>query len=238
MQMDLPPLTRGKILSRYKRFLADVTLQNGDVVTAHCPNTGSMRGCWEPGAPVELSASDNPKRKLKWTLERVDMGHGWVGVNTARTNQIMHWMVANHQISGLDNFAELKKEPQYNVEGFPKSRFDLRLLMEGSPDCFIEVKNTTFWHQGQIQFPDAVTERGLKHLKLLAHAVDQGYRGVILFAVNRPEGEVFAPAESIDPGYAQTLREVAEAGVEVMAVRIHHTDHGVTMGGTLNVSLD
>lgn len=235
--MQLPPLTRGRILRRYKRFLADVELESGEIIVAHCPNTGSMQGCWAPGAPVELSASNNPKRKLKWTLERVDMGHGWVGVNTARTNQMMNWMVEHRKIPGLDTYHTVRREPVYNAEGFPPSRFDLVLSADDRPECYVEVKNTTFWHDGLIQFPDAVTERGRKHLLLLEHAVKNGFRGVILFAVNRPEGKVFSPARSIDPQYADTLAAVIGSGVEAMAVRIRHTAKGIRTGGMLKIQL-
>lgn len=235
--MQFPPLTRGTILNRYKRFLADVKLENGRVVTAHCPNTGSMTGCWTPGAPVELSASDNPKRKLKWTLERVDMGQGWVGVNTSRTNQIVNTFIEKRNVPGLDRFDQLKREPVYTAKGFPRSRFDLMLTASGKPDCYVEVKNTTLLLDDRIQFPDAVTERGRKHLLLLAHAVKAGHRGVILFALNRPEGEVFSPARQIDPAYADTLAKVIDRGVEAMAVRIRHTPKGVRMGGLVPVAL-
>lgn len=235
--MQFPPLTQGTILSRYKRFLADVELDDGRVVTAHCPNTGSMTGCWAPGAPVELSASDNPKRKLKWTLERVDMGQGWVGVNTSRTNQIISTFIEKRKVPRLDQFDQLKREPAYEARGFPRSRFDLMLMTERQPHCYVEVKNTTLLVDERIQFPDAVTERGRKHLMLLAHAVEAGFRGVILFALNRPEGDVFSPARKIDPAYADTLSEVIEKGVEAMAVRIRHTPKGVRMGGLVPIAL-
>ena len=236
--MQVPPLTRGRILKRYKRFLADVELPDGRIVTAHCPNTGSMTGCWEPGAPAELSASDNPKRKLKWTLERVDMGKGWVGVNTSRANQVMGSFLAGGKIPGLDGYDAMRSEPTYLAEDFPKSRFDALLTGDGRRDCYVEVKNTTLYADGAIRFPDAVTDRGRKHLLLLRHAVRAGHRGVILFAVNRPEGNYFAPAREVDPRYAETLAEVTADGVEAMAVRIRHTPKGVRMGGLLEIRLD
>lgn len=235
--MRFPPLTRGRILRRYQRFLADVELPGGEVVTAHCPNTGSMSGCWAPGAPAELSASDNPKRKLRWTLERVDMGQGWVGVNTGRTNQIMVWFLERGRVPGLEGYSSLRREPTYRAPGWPDSRFDALLTADGRRDCYVEVKNTTLYTEGAIRFPDAKTERGRKHLLLLRHAVSEGHRGVILFAVNRPEGEVFSPARTIDPVYADTLSAVAADGVEVFAVRIHHTPKGIRMGGLLPVDL-
>jgi sugar fermentation stimulation protein A len=231
-------LTRGRILRRYKRFLADIELSDGKTVTAHCPNTGSMTGCWAPGATVELTASDNPKRKLGWTLERVDMGRGWVGVNTSRTNQIISWFLERGQVPGIGEYTTMRREPVYRAPGFPESRFDALLTAPGRRDCYVEVKNTTLFTDGAIRFPDAVTERGRKHLALLRHAVSVGHRGVILFAVNRPEGDYFAPARQVDPAYADTLAEVVAAGVEVLAVRIRHTPMGVRMGGLLPVRLD
>ncbi len=235
--MNLPPLTRGKILSRYKRFLADVELESGTVVTAHCPNTGAMSGCWTPGAAVELSESVNPKRKLKWTLERVDMGHGWIGVNTFRTNHIIGGLIEERKIPALDGYDRLRREPRYLADGFPPSRFDFLLEHDGLPDCYLEVKNSTLLVDNQIRFPDAVTERGRKHLLLLAHAVKQGYRGVILYAINRPEGKNFSPARQIDPRYADTLCEVLAIGVEALAVRICHTSTGLDMGGMVDIVL-
>lgn len=236
--MKLPPLTRGRILRRYKRFLADIELPDGSVVTAHCPNTGAMTGCWAPGAPAEISASDNPKRKLRWTLERVDMGAGWVGVHTGRSNQSVSWLLERGKIPGLDGYNAVRREPTYAAPGFPRSRFDMQLTGPGRRDCYVEVKNTTLFSDGAIRFPDAVTERGRKHLLLLAHAVAAGHRGVILFAVNRPEGTYFAPARSVDPDYADTLAEVMANGVEALAVRLRHTPKGIRMGGLLPVRID
>lgn len=231
----LPPLTNGRILKRYKRFLADVELDTGELVTAHCANTGSMTGCWKPGAPVQLSHSDNPKRKLAWTLERVDMGAGWIGVNTARTNHIVCALINARLIPGLEAFDDIKREPAYSPVGYDRSRFDLLLTAADRADCFIEVKNTTLVVGNQVQFPDAVTSRGRKHLTLLAHAVEEGHRGVMLFAVNRPEGDSFSPARQIDPGYAETLDQVRASGVEAMAVRLAHTATGVNFGGLVEI---
>ena len=236
--MKLPPLTRGRILSRYKRFLADIELENGEVVTAHCANTGAMTGCWEPGAPAELSYSNNPKRKLAWTLERVDMGHGWVGVNTSRVNQVVASLVEAGRVPGIDHYQSVQREPTYSAPGFPRSRFDLLLRRATLADCYVEVKNTTLWQDGMMQFPDAVTERGRKHLTLLAHAAARGNRSIILFAVNRPEGDAVRAAGQIDPAYAETLRQVVTEGVETLAVRLRHTPKGITMGGVLPVLLE
>lgn len=232
--MKLPPLTSGIILRRYKRFFADVELDTGEEVVAHCPNTGAMTSCWEPGAPAQVSHSDNPKRRLQWTLERVDMGHGWVGVNTNRVNHIIAEGVREKTIPVGEPFDELQTEPRFESANHPKSRFDILLHRNGKPCVYIEVKNTTLLVGDSIQFPDAVTERGRKHLLLLSEAVQQTYRGVILFAVNRPEGKYFEAASDIDPDYAECLEEVVEQGVEIKVVRLKHTDDGIEVAGTVS----
>ncbi len=224
-KMLLPQLTDGRIIKRYKRFLADVVLSDGREVTAHCPNTGSMQGCWEPDAPVQLSHSDNPKRKLAWTLERVDMGNGWIGVHTGRTNPVIEEAVSQGWVPQLDGYSCIRREVMFEADGYERSRFDLFLSEGSAADAWVEVKNVTLWQGDAMTFPDAVTARGLKHLNLLQEACRQGYRGVMVYALNRPEGDYFRPAEEIDPAYAETLRKVVENGVEVIALRIqHHAD--------------
>lgn len=236
--MRLGGLARGRILSRYKRFLADVELEDGRRVTVHCPNTGSMASCWAPGAPVEVSRSDNPNRKYPWTLERVDMGSGWIGVNTARVNAVIEHGVREGRLPHLDGYRALKREPAFAVEGRPRSRFDLLLSDGGRPDAYVEVKNTTLLVGDTVTFPDAVTVRGRKHLELLAVAVERGYRGVIVFAVNRPEGAYFAPASHIDPAYAECLEDVVRRGVEVIVARLRHTPDAIEVAASLTYSRD
>ncbi|MEA3274388.1 MAG: DNA/RNA nuclease SfsA [Pseudomonadota bacterium] len=235
--MRLPPLTRGRILRRYKRFLADVELAGGELVTAHVPNTGSMKSCWEFGAPVELSYSDNPRRKLAWTLERVDMGSGWVGVHTGRTNSVMAEGIASGRIPSLAGYRALRREVSFAPAGYPRGRIDIGLFDGSAADALVEVKNVTLLDGDRLCFPDAVSERARKHLDLLHCAVGQGRRGVILFAVNRPEADRFAPAWSIDPAYSTRLIEVAAAGVEVLAVRVRHTEQGLEVGESLPLDL-
>ena len=233
----LPPLTDGTILKRYKRFLADVRLLDGRIVTAHCPNTGSMQTCWKQGAPVQLSHSDNPRRKLAWTLERVDMGRGWIGVNTGRVNHIVASAVSGGYIPQLSGYRRMQREPAIQVPGFPASRFDLLLADGPDRDAYVEVKNTTLMLDESISFPDAVTERGRKHLDLLSEVVKQGYRGIIVFALNRPEGRWFEPARSIDPQYATTLERVCAQGVEILLVRLRHEADGVAVAGCVHIAL-
>ncbi len=228
--MQLPPLVRGRILRRYKRFLVDVELEDGRSVTAHCPNTGAMRSCWEPGAPVQISRSDNPRRKLAWTLERVDMGGGWIGVNTGLVNRVIAEGIAAGRIPPLSGYGILKREVTLKFPGLPKGRLDIALNQGERPDALVEVKSVTLLDGDCLRFPDAVSERARKHLDLLLAAHERGARAVILFAINRPEGEYFAPAAAIDPAYDLRLREVVEAGVEALAVRIRHDTEGLSAG--------
>jgi len=229
----LPPLVSGRILRRYKRFLADVALDDGRSVTAHCPNTGSMTSCWAPGAAAQVSYSDNPKRKLSWTLERVDMGRGWVGVHTGRTNAVVAEGIADGRVHALSGYRHIRHEPPFNLASHPPSRFDLLLTGGTEPDAFVEVKNTTLLDGDVIRFPDAVTVRGRKHLLLLVEAVRLGHRGVIVFAVNRPEGRAFAPAWELDPEYGTALEWAARQGVEVLAARLHHNETGIDLVGAV-----
>ncbi len=229
--MDLPPLHNGRILKRYKRFLADVDLDDGRRIIAHCPNTGAMTTCWTPGAKVQVSYSNKPSRKLAWTLERVDMGQGWIGVHTGRVNGVIAEAIGSGRIAALAGYRRITAEPQFVVDGFPRSRFDLHLTDGRRRDTYVEVKNTTLLHGDCVRFPDAITERGCKHLKLLREAVRRGLRGVIVFAVNRPEGRAFEPAWDIDPDYSHTLETVAQQGVEVLAARLRHTHAGIEVAG-------
>ncbi len=227
--MELPPLVDGHIIARYKRFFADVELPGGEVVTAHCPNTGTMESCWRRGAPVQVSRSDNPRRKLAYTLERIDMGGGWIGVNTLRVNGIVSEGIAAGRVAPLAGYDDIAREPRFGGAAGGRSRFDLRLT--GAPgECLVEIKNATLLRDGVIQFPDAVTSRGLKHLDLLAEAQSQGFRACLVFAMNRPESDVFRPAADTDPAYAARLRQVMAQGVEVITVRMRHGDRSIDAG--------
>lgn len=228
----LPPLTDGRILRRYKRFLADVELEDGRRVTAHCANTGAMTSCWAPGAPVQLSFSNSTKRKLAWTLERVDMGCGWVGVNTARVNGMIARAIELKQIPQLSGYQTMQSEPWFEDLHHPRSRLDLLLSDGRRADAYVEIKNVTLLENEAIMFPDAVTVRGRKHLELLGEAVKMGFRGVIVFALNRPEGKYFQPAGSIDPEYANTLQQTLVKGVEIVIVRLKHLTQGVIVAGS------
>lgn len=234
--MNLPPLTNGTLQRRYKRFLADITLDDGRQIVAHCPNTGRMTSCWQPGAPVQVSHSDNPKRKLAWTLERVDMGGGWIGVHTGRVNQVIAEAIAEGAIAELTGYATVSREVTFNTAEH-RSRLDLKLTDGEAADGWVEVKNATLLVGDTVQFPDAVTDRGLKHLNVLAEAVAQGNRGVLVFAVNRPEGRCLSVADQVDPAYGKRLREVVERGVEVIAQRLEHGSQSITVNGAIPVML-
>lgn len=212
------PLVEGRLIRRYKRFLADVRLSDGTEVTAHCPNTGSMLGCQPENARVWLSRSDNPKRKLQYTWELVEAVPGQLAcVNTARPNGQAREAVETGRVSELAGYSQCRAEVKYGAE---KSRIDLLLSGHPSePDAWVEVKNVTLAEDGQGFFPDAVTERGQKHLRELMAQVEQGERGVLFFVVNHTGIETVRPADHIDARYGQLLREACDAGVEVLAYR-------------------
>jgi sugar fermentation stimulation protein A len=225
------PLVEGTLLKRYQRFFADVRLKDGQVVTAHCANTGSMKTCWKQGDVVYLTHDPRPERKLAYSWELTGTQGGYIGINTARPNVIVEHALTAGLVPELKGFQSLRREVKYGKEN---SRIDL-LLQFSAGLAYVEVKNTTLWEGGPVLFPDSVTERGRKHLRELIQIVSEGHRGVIFFFVNRPEGEGFAPADAIDPGYGQTLREAHAAGVEILAYRAVTSLSGVS--GVLPVSI-
>lgn len=209
------PLLGGRLVRRYKRFLADVVLDDGREVTAHCPNSGSMLGLSTPGARVIVSDSGDPKRKLPLTLERVRAGRTWVGVNTMLPNRIVAEAVEKGRVPAVVGYPDARREVVLE-EG---TRIDLRLSGGDRPPCWLEVKSATLRLGDGIRFPDAVTVRGRKHLDALRGAVARGERGVLLFVVNRGDGCFVGPADEIDPAYGDALRRAAAAGVEIVAHR-------------------
>jgi sugar fermentation stimulation protein A len=208
-----PKLIPGRLLKRYQRFLADVRLKTGHVITAHCPNTGSMAGCCEPGRPVWLSRHDSPKRKLKYTWELIQMPESLVGINTLIPNRLVALTVAAGQIRELRHYDNLTREVKIGAH----SRIDLMLSDPSRRPCFVEIKNCTLVNDGTARFPDAVTDRGRKHLEELEKLVKSGNRSVIFFFIQRMDARRFRPADQIDPTYGATLRRVVQAGVEVLA---------------------
>ena len=223
-----PKLIRGTLIRRYKRFLADVRLGNGHVVTAHCPNSGSMAECSEPGRPVFLSRSSNPKRKLAYTWEMIQMPTSLVGVNTMVPNRLVKISVESGAIPGLAPYERVRSEVRYGEN----SRIDLLLENDGKR-CFVEVKNCTLVKNGVAYFPDAVTSRGLKHLKELQGQVREGDRSVMFFLIQRMDAELFRPAWDIDPEYSRELKNALENGVEIMAYDVSLDLHGIGLHRSL-----
>jgi len=211
MRIELPTV-EGRLLKRYKRFLADVELPSGEVVTAHCPNTGSLTGCTPEGARAILRDSQNPARKLRWTFQTVEVDGTWVNVDTGLPNGLVAEAIAEDKVSELSGYPDLRREVKYGTG----SRIDV-LLERGDERCYVEVKSTTLAADGHARFPDAKTERGRKHLEELARVVEAGDRGVIFFCVSRADVTSFSPADEIDPVYGETLRRVVAAGVEPLA---------------------
>lgn len=233
MKFD-PPLQTGTLIKRYKRFMADVELESGEVITIHCPNTGSMKNCNEPGSQVWFSDSGNPKRKYPHTWEMVEVGKGAIaGINTNRANALVKEAIEKNTIPELTGYEKLRSEVKYGEEN---SRIDL-LLEYPDQLCYIEVKNLTLGEGKDGFFPDAVTERGRKHLRELMKMVEQGHRAVLFFCVQHTGVKVAKPADDIDPEYGKVLREAANAGVEVMAWQCKLNDKEAVINKTLPVDL-
>jgi sugar fermentation stimulation protein A len=225
------PLHSGRLVRRYQRFFAEVELDDGRIVTAHTPNTGSMLQCAIPGHRVLISAATNPLRKLPWTLELIEVNGSWVDTHTLRTNRVVEEGLRTGAIAELCGY-DVNAEVPYG-----DSRIDFLLQREGEA-IFVEVKNVSLCSvSGVASFPDAVTERGQKHLRELARARGEGYRAVIFFLVQRCEATAFTPADAIDPRYGQLLREVTASGVEVLAYRSIVTPEENSVGTRIPVLL-
>lgn len=231
--MHLPAtLYPGTLIRRYQRFLADVQLVSGEIVTAHCPNSGSMKGCAVPGSPVLLSLSDNPKRRLKYTWELVQANGLWIGLNTGLPNRLVREGIENGTVVELQGYDRIRGEVPYGGN----SRIDL--LLEGKQElCYVEVKNVTLVDGRVALFPDAVTARGQKHLRELMSVVRKGHRGVIFFVVQRGDGDSVAPADAIDPEYGRLLRQAVACGVEALAYRATVTPGEIALEHPLPLNL-
>jgi sugar fermentation stimulation protein A len=205
-------LIKGKLIKRYKRFLADVELENGEVVTAHCANSGSMLSVKEAGSTVWLSPSNNPKRKLKFTWELIEVGGFNVGINTGHPNKIVEEAILAGQIEELNGYGSLRREVKYGQN----SRIDVLLEDDDKPKCYVEVKNVTLKRGENADFPDAVTSRGAKHLRELGDMVEEGHRAVMFYLVQRGDCKVMDIARDIDPTYDEELKTALKRGVEVI----------------------
>jgi sugar fermentation stimulation protein A len=226
-----PPLTPGVLLKRYKRFLADIQLDSGEIITAHCPNTGPMTGVCTPGSLVFVSHSSNPKRKLSYTWELIqvnDLEPTWVGINTALPNRIIKLALQQYLFPELGKYEEILSEVPYGEAH--KSRIDFLLKTKNYP-IYLEVKNTT-WSNGKIAlFPDTVTIRGQKHLRELIQIKQTGARAVMLYFINRSDCTQFAPGDEADPKYGELLRVAIQAGVELLPCRFNVQPHGIAYIG-------
>jgi sugar fermentation stimulation protein A len=223
-------LQRGRLLQRYKRFLADVALDSGETVTASCPNTGSMLGLAQPGARVWLSRSDSPTRKYAhtWEMVETDLGSGpsLVGINTGHPNRLVAEAIAAKSIKQLAGYATLRREVEYGEA----SRIDILLEDERKGRCYVEVKNVHMMREsGLAEFPDCVTERGAKHLRELAAMAAEGHRAVMLFLIQRIDARRFALAGDLDPGYAAAFRLATAAGVEALAFRCRMSEAEIAL---------
>ncbi|UFS70558.1 DNA/RNA nuclease SfsA [Geomonas sp. RF6] len=231
--MILPhPLLQGTLIRRYQRFLADVQLDSGEVVTAHCANTGSMMGCALPGSRVLLSVSTSAKRRYPHSWELVEADGCWVGINTSLPNRLVREAIEEGVIAELCGYETIRCEVPYGAA----SRVDL-LLCGSRGVCYVEVKNVTLVRERVALFPDAVTTRGQRHLQELMETVRLGHRAANVFVVQREDADSFSPAAAIDPEYALLLRVAADSGVELLAYQALVTPGEIRLVRSLPVSL-
>ncbi|MBN2596290.1 DNA/RNA nuclease SfsA [Labilibaculum sp.] len=225
-------LVHGRLIKRYKRFLADIELDNGEIVVAHTSNSGSMKSCLEEGAEVYLTFVDDPKRKTKYTWEMIRINGSWVGINTSVPNLLVYEAVKNQEIGALRGYSFVKREVK-----FGDSRFDVFASNE-IEECFIEVKNVSMKVGDYACFPDAVTTRGKKHLNTLMQVKKEGKRAVMVYVIQRTDVEKFSPAYDIDPDYAMALKEAYENGVEVYPIQAIVTPEHIELGELLPLELE
>ncbi len=231
------PLLEGVLIQRYKRFLADVRLSTGEIVLAHCANSGSMLSVKEPGSKVWLSPAADPLRKLRYTWELIEVNGAMVGINTGLPNRIVAEAIAAGEIPELTGYESLKREQKYGKN----SRIDILLECPGRPPCYVEIKNVTmrrgFTPAHKAEFPDSVTVRGAKHLIEMTDMVKKGARAVIFYLVQRTDCSAFRVAGDIDPAYEKELREALAAGVEAIGYSCEITPGGITVARPLTLDL-
>ncbi len=213
MKFDTP-LIHGRLIRRYKRFLSDIQLDNGEIVVAHCTNSGSMKTCLEDNAEVYISPAQDPKRKTQYTWEMIKLNERWVGINTMHPNLIAFEAIKNNEIPQLIGYEHVKREVKVG-----NSRIDI-MAQKSNETCFIEVKNVTMKEGNMALFPDAVTTRGKKHLDELVQLKKEGIRAVMVYIIQRMDVDTFAPAEDVDPLYAKTLRKAYKNGVEIIPLQV------------------
>ncbi|MDR2386730.1 MAG: DNA/RNA nuclease SfsA [Deltaproteobacteria bacterium] len=227
-----PELVKGVLIKRYKRFLADVEIEGQGIITAHTANTGSMLDCCESGRMVYLSLSQNPKRKYPYGWEMIEMPDGLVGVNTALPNKLSYLALERGALAEFSKPLKVERERKFGL-----SRLDLKLTLEGGQEVWIEVKNATLVRSGVALFPDAVSQRGARHLGELMALVRAGKRAALLVMVQRSGAESFSPADFIDPAWGQALRQAQERGVEIIARVVDLSLKEAKLGRALEVRL-
>jgi len=211
-------LLTGRLVSRYKRFFADIELDNGELITAHCANTGPMTGVCKVGSPVLVSYHPSPKRKLAYSWEAIYLDEQWIGINTSLPNRVIGQMLDRHLLPELEPYTNVKAEVAYGQE---KSRIDFLLTNgeEAAQRTYVEVKNTT-WCKGNVAlFPDTVTTRGQKHLRELISVISEGTSAALIFFINRGDCDHFAAGAEADPEYANLLKEAIARGVKILPCR-------------------
>lgn len=248
------PILQGTLIERQKRFLAQVRLADGSVITAACANTGSMKSCNEPGRTVILGDSENPERRYRYTWELIDMGQGWVNVNTGIPNWAVEQFVLADAIPELMGYPFIRREVKYGKDD--ASRIDLlltntpapkkrkkdadpvpRCKVTDAPDCYVEVKNTSMRDGEFSLFPDSVTERGQKHLTELTKLAKKGIGAAMVYFCGRTDTRAFRPADEIDPEYGKLLRKAAKAGVLVLPYQFAFTGSEIRLVRKLPVQL-
>jgi sugar fermentation stimulation protein A len=228
-----PQLYAGVLVKRYKRFFADIQLDTGELITAHCPNTGPMTGVCQIGAPVQVSFHDNPKRKLAYTWEMIQIEGIWIGINTALPNKLIKIALEQHLLPELGTYQTIRSEVVYGQDHH--SRIDF-LLTDQSQKIYLEVKNTTWSIDDIAVFPDTETTRGQKHLRELIDVMPSS-RSVMLYLINRGDKSKFAPGDTTDPIYGQLLRAAVAKGLEVLPCRFEVSPEGVKYLGLAELIL-
>ena len=225
------PLLKGTLVQRYERFMADIVLDTGEEITAHCANSGSMMGVKDEGAEVWVSPADNPKRKLKYTWELIKVGESLVGINTILANKIAQESIEIGVVAELQEYDTLRREVKYGKN----SRIDILLEDRAKPACYVEIKNVTLRRDQLAEFPDSVTVRGTKHLSELANQVASGDRAVMYYLIQREDCDTFTVANDIDPAYAAALEKAMAAGVEVICYSCKLTPEDIQVVSSLSL---
>ncbi len=229
------PLIEGVLIKRYKRFLADIQLSNNDIVTAHTSNTGAMLGCSRPGLKTWLKDTKNPKRKYPYSWELVQTESGTtVGINTLLANKLVLEGMRRGIISDTNKYTRIRSEVRYIDKS---SRIDFLLQSPELPDCFLEVKNVTLVKDNAAYFPDAVSLRGLKHLRVLIDNVKNGNRSIMLYCIQRNDAKTFSPARHIHPEYANLLGEAVDSGVEALAYQCNISPTNIDITTSVPIAL-